>query len=92
MKRSAIYRKAARLIESGSMDRSCWAVVSAENAGRALWENTPAREAYADQILGGEEDTYALDWGPNGADSREAKRIRVLALCFMAAIAESEGQ
>lgn len=79
-KSSEIYRKAAQMIADGECSRSCWAIAKAQS--RPHWIRTKARRAYVATILGTEM-TSELPGITNP--------VRILALCFMAAIAESEG-
>lgn len=87
MKRSEIYREAAQIVAHGECSRSCYAI----NRVQRLYssDRNAVQQAYVDTMLDGEYATWALDWGGDG-DSQKAHDIRVLALCFMAAIAEAE--
>ena len=96
MKRSEVYREAARLLEAGeyTYNWSCWTICQAKGVPfYNFGEPKPA-----------EVDDYEITFSPynENADSHtrhcwgrawdedERRDCRILALCFMAAIAEDE--
>lgn len=88
MKRSEIYREAARRIEQSDEVRACCRVLSeiqphADSGVCHACVTHSAFEAYFGR------NTQSGFWWPLNEANRDA---RVLALCFMSAIAESEGQ
>jgi hypothetical protein len=87
-RRAAIYRKAARLIERGDWDRSCWAVTAAEFGSLDHRSDDANVDAYADFMLGGCQVSSRL-FSYIGHDSQKAQDIRVLLLCFMACAVET---
>ncbi len=86
MKASQVYRKAAQRIERGFSDRACYAINAV--LGLPLSAKSAEKMAYVDQVLCGSEITsylYSAEDEMNGWMD-----MRVVALCFMAAIAEDE--
>lgn len=82
-KNTDIYRRAARLIENNKADMSCWAINQARTNGREILGRSPQREKY--------ENTFVIDapdghFGPNNEENRG---VRIVALCFMAAMVEA---
>lgn len=87
-------REAARLVEkksdttSGAVNlynRSCWALNLAQGSARYC-EGTPLTARYIDVMLGGEYCTSRLF---SDGDLQEDMDVRVLLLCFAAAMAET---
>jgi hypothetical protein len=85
-KRAAIYRKAAKLIDDGFCDRSCWAVKSAATGD--IFGPCPECDEFVDVMLGGSDVTSMLPFGNTSDTIMEDRDIRILLLCFMAAITE----
>jgi hypothetical protein len=96
MKASEILRKAAQAIESGRArsEYSCIVISHCvKNAGGTIGNEFNVRALYATYMApvdGVDEITSFFAWGCNWPDD-ELKDCRILALCFAAAIAESEG-
>ncbi len=91
MKASAIYLKAAKLIDDCACNRACVAIESAQ--GRDYFDgewggDTPALTEYVDLILCGEEISSIL-YGSR-CDSGTARDARVIALLLAHAIALDE--
>jgi hypothetical protein len=97
VKRSEIYREAARLLESGSpgiYGWSCYAISLAEGlpfrVTDVVREYTETFSPFSGRRLRTVSARYrAHTWGTQW-DRSERHDCRVLALCFMAAIAEDE--
>jgi hypothetical protein len=97
--RAQLFRDAAKFIEDGNEDRSCYAVVYMDVCRHKVTDCSPSipenysasKEAkrYRDFMLGGTDCAAAL-FGEDDVDSEEAHNIRVLALCFMACAVETE--
>lgn len=86
MKRSAVYQRAAWLIEKNYERFACNAIVEAK--GRHF--DTPAEREFAEYF---KPLNRSIDRPWFGQPSIEQNRDhRVIALCLMAAIAESEGK
>lgn len=64
--------------------RSCWALNLVQ--GGARYNNTELTDRYVDVMLDGQTITSALPWDDTG-DTPAAHEIRVLLLCFAAALA-----
>jgi len=97
MKDSEIYLRAAELINNGTAQYSCCAISSAECGGVDDLYNAECapRRIYDDLFVDLNADTVPAGYGhisgtidclPN------SKEWRLTALCFMAAIAKSEGR
>jgi hypothetical protein len=86
MKSSEIYRKAAESLATGKSTTqwSCWAVRYADNGSEFI---ASKREERYDRMFRPHPQCNA--WGLMWGDDK--KDCRILALCFMAAISESEG-
>lgn len=91
---AAIYRKAARLIETGERGLSCCAVMHAKH-GDHRWVEV---NAYTDaacikygSIMSKDEGGRVTSWQFTEAEDEgcgNGQDLRILALCFMAAITE----
>jgi hypothetical protein len=80
-----VYRKAALLIERGEACRSCWAVSMAVD-----YRDDSFKRRYVEAMLGGDECTAQLFYDiPGGGNGKLSDDIRVVSLCFMAAMAET---
>lgn len=84
MKDSQVYLRAAKLIDSGEFDRSCWAIGGVKGVTNPVL----LRNRYVDAVLG---TVWTCDlFGKGNCDGLQAKKIRVLALLFMHQIALDE--
>jgi hypothetical protein len=104
MKLSEIYRKAAELVERGVVRDSPQGACSA--IADAMYPRLARHDAYEKARHSAAISTFittfhpsddgaghGLYWGAGWGDTREEQTAgRVVALCFMAAIAESEGK
>ena len=101
MKDSEIYLKAAESIRFTYRGNGCWYCCDAIYAAGGLKANSAEfkfkqlflPDASDDESLGFWEE--CLDWTPDGVavpGTGKDQQARVLALCFMAAIAQSEGR
>lgn len=88
MKDSEVYLRAAELIDSGELDRSCWAIgcVSTRLGLRA----SSRINRYVKAVIGTDRTSDLFDEIGVHWDGTEAKGIRVLALLFMRQIALDE--
>lgn len=84
MKASEVYRKAAKSIAELKEDYSCIAICNVHDQG--YFAGFPLRDEYRENFIKGDE-CHLQAMIERCANRRE---IRVLALCFMAAIAEDE--
>jgi hypothetical protein len=87
-KRVELYREAARLVHVGQTRRSCYAVAIAATGDEFGSSRVPEVKRYMKAMLDGEYFTAALPWDKE-FDCAENDRIRVLLLCFMAAMVEA---
>lgn len=92
---AAALREAARLVEQNSdtINRSCWALKLAQ--GLKKCDDSELADRYVDVMLDGQTCTMYLPWADeddgsdNIGDREEDHDVRVLLLCFAAAMAET---
>lgn len=90
MKLSEIYRNAAKLIERNKTAFACFAIDDACRGNRLLAKEPQLEFSGLFRPIGkGANESWFRD---AGSTPDERRNIRILALCFMVAIAESEGK
>lgn len=101
MKLSTIYRRAAKLVEDGHEQWSCWAICAAAGKPRHNNREDAPREVkkYEDWFASNDEHVWSTDWNESthtlfddSVHPASIRNCRVVALCLMAAIAKSEGK
>lgn len=87
MKDSEIYRKAAKLLERGTSGPGCCTAIRDVTAIGAVRLSDEMRQLFVYRRK-----PFGMYWMRDCGEIGDIRDRRILALCFMAAIAESEGR